>query len=87
MNEFDKTNKGALWMKISEKNNKPYISGYINVEGKDYKIVLFKNDKYKEGDKFPLYNAVINVDEDGKVYKTKPREKPVVKAVDDELPF
>jgi len=44
MAQYDNTNKGALWKKTA-KSGLEYISGKVNVEGTDYNISMFTNDK------------------------------------------
>ena len=44
---------GALWVNES-KNNKKYMAGQIEIDGKTTKIIVFKNN-YKETDNQPDY--------------------------------
>ena len=57
MNNYDNTNKGAVWLRVS-KNGLKYMSGILDVNGVDHDIAMFKNDK-KGNDKAPDYRLVI----------------------------
>lgn len=49
---------GAGWTK-QDKNNKPYISGFVEILGKKFYINIFKNEKKEGGsDKQPDYRFV-----------------------------
>lgn len=54
---YDNTNKGALWTKTA-KSGLVYKSGRLNVEGKEYNISMFDNDK-QGNDARPDFNIVI----------------------------
>lgn len=58
MKEYDNTNQGALWLGESKKGMK-YMSGTVNVNGTDYDIAMFKNDK-KGNEKAPDYRIKIS---------------------------
>lgn len=60
--EYDSNLKGALWQKIG-KEGKKYYSGQITIDGQEYYVSLFKNEK-KITDKHPDLNLVL-----------KPKEK------------
>lgn len=47
----------GLWYQTSKKGLK-YAKGKIEIDGKKYRIVLFKNNKQK--DKQPDYNIIIS---------------------------
>lgn len=74
-NEWSERELGALWLK--EGKSGKFLSGKLG----DQEVVVYKNDKYEEGGKFPLY----------RVYKSKPLEgKAETKASTkqgDEIPF
>ena len=55
--EFDNTNKWALWKK-TDKNDKPYLSWEVDVNGTLYWISVFTNG-YKEKDSHPDFNVTI----------------------------
>ena len=57
MNNYDNTNKGAVWLKTS-KNGLKYMSGILDVNGVAHDIAMFKNDK-KGNDKAPDYRLVV----------------------------
>jgi hypothetical protein len=74
------TKIGALWLKDGKKGK--FMSGKIEVEGKEYAILVFKNEK--KNDKQPDYN--INLRNDNEVEKPKSDyEKPLEE--NDDLPF
>ena len=56
MNNYDNTNKGAVWLRTSQKGMK-YMSGTLNVNGVEYDIAMFKNDK--KSDKAPDYRLTL----------------------------
>lgn len=57
MAQYDNTNKGALWKKTA-KSGLEYISGRLNVEGTDYNISVFNNDK-QGNEARPDFNIVV----------------------------
>ena len=57
MAQYDNTNKGALWKKTA-KSGLEYISGKVNVEGTDYNISMFTNDK-QGNEARPDFNIVM----------------------------
>ena len=57
MNNYDNTNKGAVWLKTS-KNGLKYMSGILDVNGVDHDIAMFKNDK-KGNENAPDYRLVV----------------------------
>lgn len=80
MNNYDNTNKGAVWLKTS-KNGLKYMSGNINVNGVEHDIAIFKNDK-KGNDKAPDYRLNITL-KDGQA--VEPSQAEVLnKAMNDE---
>lgn len=58
MKKYDNTNTGAVW-KTTSKRGLEYLSGKVNVEGKDYQVAMFINDK-KGNEKAPDYRIVID---------------------------
>jgi uncharacterized protein (DUF736 family) len=44
---------GALWKKTN-KNNKKYLSGYVEIDGKKHPVVIFSNE-YKKEEKHPQF--------------------------------
>lgn len=54
---YDNTNKGAIWNRTA-KSWLQYQSGRLNVEGKEYNISLFKNNK-DGNDARPDFNIVL----------------------------
>lgn len=62
MNNYDNTNKGAVWLKTSQ-NGLKYMSGVVDVNGVEHDIAMFKNDK-KGNDKAPDYRLVITSKEE-----------------------
>ena len=57
---YDNTNKGAMWLRTS-KNGIKYMSGTLNVNGTEYDIAMFKNDK--KSDKAPDYRITVTAKE------------------------
>ncbi len=57
MAQYDNTNKGALWKKTA-KSGLEYISGRLNVDGTDYNISVFNNDK-QGNEARPDFNIVV----------------------------
>lgn len=57
MAQYDNTNKGALWKKTA-KSGLEYISGRLNVDGADYNISVFTNDK-QGNEARPDFNIVV----------------------------
>ena len=60
--EYDNANKGAVWLRTS-KNGLKYMSGNLDVNGTEYDIAMFKNDK-KGNDKAPDYRLTIKTKEE-----------------------
>ena len=58
MPQYDNTNKGALWKKKA-KSGLDYISGRVNVDGTEYNISVFTNDK-QGNDARPDFNLVVD---------------------------
>lgn len=58
MSEKNMKKAGSAWNKL-DKNQRPYISGQIEVAGKIYYISLFTNG-FKERDTQPDYNINIS---------------------------
>jgi len=54
---YDNTNKWAIWIKTA-KSGLVYKSGRINVEGKEYNISMFDNDKWENANR-PDFNVVL----------------------------
>ena len=54
---YDNTNKGAIWKKTA-KSGLEYKSGRLNVEGKEFNISIFDNNKDGNPAR-PDYNIVI----------------------------
>ena len=60
--EYDNANKGAVWLRTS-KNGLKYMSGNLDVNGTEYDIAMFKNDK-KGNDKAPDYRITVTAKEE-----------------------
>ena len=58
MAQYDNTNKWALWKKKA-KSGLDYISGKLNVDGTEYNISVFTNDK-QWNDARPDFNIVVD---------------------------
>jgi len=58
----DKKDIGALWLRMA-KSGSEYMSGAIEIEGKKYQIVAFKN-TYKKTEKQPDYRIFPSVPRD-----------------------
>jgi len=52
MSKWTQKQKGALWKKDSSKTK--YLSGYVEIDGIQHRIVIFPN-KYKEEKKHPEF--------------------------------
>lgn len=66
---------GGLWLQVS-KAGKRYMSGTVG----DHRVVIFKNEHKKEGERTPDY----------RVYKSEPKEgprPPIDDELDDSIPF
>jgi len=73
--QYDNTNKGALWIKTSAKWLK-YLSGSLDVEWTEYRVSVFKNST-KKSPNAPEYNIVLT-----------PKEEKKAETIDDDsLPF
>ena len=71
---YDNTNKGAMWLRTS-KNGLKYMSGTLNVNGVDFDIAMFKNDK-KGNENAPDYRLTIsNKKESGQAVQDKSQAK------------
>jgi hypothetical protein len=70
--EYDNNNKGSLWLSDKEtiKGDK-YYNGDINIEGKVYKITMFKNES--NNPKAPVFKLKVNVP-NGQVVQEPSRE-------------
>ena len=70
--------KIGLWEKKSQKGN-IYYNGKFKLEGKEYKITLFKNEQ-KLNEKAPDFNLIIrdsiNTQESEKVVEIPPKIEP-----------
>ena len=62
MTAYDNKNKGAIWSRTA-KSWLAYKSWTLNVEGKEYEIAIFDNDK-KWNENRPDYNITIKPKED-----------------------
>lgn len=82
MNNYDNTNKGAVWLKTS-KNGLKYMSGILDVNGVEYDIAMFKNDK-KGNDKAPDYRLVITSKEEQQTPTEPSQGEIIAKAVNEE---
>ena len=76
MAEYDNSNRIAGW--IRESATGKFISGVVNVEGKDYNFALFKNDQ-GDNPKKPNYTGKITLKDD--VAATIPS------SADEDVPF
>ena len=56
MNDLEEI--GALWSK-RDKNDEPFLSGQIEVNGEKKKILVFKN-KHRKEDKHPNYRIFLS---------------------------
>lgn len=57
--QYDRSNRGAVWLKQSPKTGLKYMGGELNVNGQDFFISVFKNDKKVQGSNQPDYNISI----------------------------
>lgn len=85
-NQYDNTNRGAVWknQKMREGKRDPHFTGTINVEGVDYYISAWKNDK--AGDNQPVLSFSVRKDD----RQQQPSYQPAAQAtadVNDEIPW
>ena len=52
MSKWTEKQKGALWKKKTSNGN--YLSGYVEIDGIQHKVVIFPN-KYKKENKHPEF--------------------------------
>ena len=58
--QYDNTNRGAIWDNAANKRpdrKDPDFSGKVNVDGKDFQISMWKNEK--PGDNQPAYDISV----------------------------
>ena len=62
-NQYDNSNRGAVWKnhKMREGKRDPHFTGTINVEGVDYFISAWKNDK--QGESQPVLSLSVRKDD------------------------
>ena len=90
MNNFDNTNKWAIWIKTAKSWLK-YKTWTLNVEWKDYKITMFDN-QYKKTESQPDFNIIIEVIEENKTIPdiniSKTNKKPEYEEISiEDIPF
>jgi len=90
MNNFDNTNKWAIWIKTAKSWLK-YKTWTLNVEWKDYKITMFDN-QYKKTESQPDFNIIIEAIEENKTIPdiniSKTNKKPEYEEITiDDIPF
>jgi uncharacterized protein (DUF736 family) len=73
---------GALWLQTAKSGYK-YFNGKIELDGKEYKIVVFKNENATEENRQPNYRIL----EQKPLEDNKTKETNIVDDEDDELPF
>jgi hypothetical protein len=44
MKEYDNTNRGIAWKREKKTDNSPAYGGFLNVDGKDYEIAIWKGE-------------------------------------------
>ena len=57
--QYDNTNKGAMWLKTSKSGNK-FLSGKLNYKGEEIELVAFKNEKARPDNNLPLYRVQVS---------------------------
>lgn len=58
--QYDNTNTGAVWKMIAKTESRmEYLSGKLDVEGKEWRITMFPNDRKQEGDNTPDFRIII----------------------------
>jgi uncharacterized protein (DUF736 family) len=72
---------GALWLQTAKSGYK-YFNGKIELDGKEYKIVVFKNENATEENRQPNYRIL-----EQKPLKQGKKEGTNIADEDDELPF
>lgn len=62
-NQYDNSNRGAVWknQKMREGKRDPHFTGSINVDGVEYFISAWKNDK--QGDNQPVLTLSVRKDD------------------------
>ena len=61
MNQYDNTNRGALWKNDEMRPDKrdPHFQGTININGTDYMLSAWKPDPDKVGPKTPVLSLSV----------------------------
>src|SRR5690242_8958539 len=55
---------GGLWLNESKQGNK-YMSGSVTIDGKETKVIVFKNTRKKENERTPDYRIYLKGDDGG----------------------
>lgn len=55
--EIPEADKVSIWKKISQRGSE-YISGFVTIDGKEYKLVAFANKFKSENEKRPDYISI-----------------------------
>jgi hypothetical protein len=77
-----------LWLKESTgADKKKYFSGVVTVDGKETRIVIFKNDYKKPGEKSPDYRIYPQEDRQAQPAAEAPAGAGSTAAFDDDVPF
>ena len=74
MEEYDNELKGGFWTKTAA-SGLQYWSGSITVEGKEYWMNLFRNERKEKGDNKPVMNLQLKPKEDQAAPTTPPQQE------------
>ena len=81
--EYDDTNKGAIWKsKFTDNPKSPQYTGHLNVEGEDYKVSAWKSTS--DNPKAPVLNIQIQKVSEFEAAQPKKVESP---SDDEDVPF
>ncbi len=81
--EYDDTNKGAIWKsKFTDNPKSPKYTGHLNVDGEDYKLSAWKSKS--DNPKAPVLNIQVQKVSEFEAAQPKKVESP---SDDDDVPF
>jgi hypothetical protein len=89
MNQYDNTNKGAIFKNNQKAHeNQPEYKGSLNVEGKEYWVSVWINEKKSDGEKYMSLKLTAKDEVMGGAVKPQPQQQPQAQAdIDEVIPF